>query len=381
MYKSLYIGFENDSIFKNDTYLIDNYSFFIQMSEHRLLIDKHVPRTFEEITFNHPVAEQLQNFAQAVDAPHIILQGAEGSGRRTFALLYLQTKYHLEHIKVRHQSIGIKTTNKMAELQMLYSDYHYQIDPSIHTVHDRLIIQTFIKNILQTKPYNAPYHTIIISNADKLTFEAQQSLRRTLEKSAKNCRFIFLVNQESTMIDPLMSRCVRFRLSSPTEQEICETLKKIVVAEKIAFLDEQIQQIAQYSKRNLLKAINTLQFLHLNDPTYLSKRSLIRFDTINTVDIYLSDLIECLIGIKDASGVLQIRERLYDLLVQCVDPVRLLKNIFEGLFEHVKKHAPEKGHKLVQILSKYENTLRQGSKPVYHIEGFCMSVIVLLNNV
>jgi len=41
---------------------------------------------------------------------------------------------------------------------------------------------------------DVPFKIVVIENTDSLTYEAQQSLRRTLETRAHNCRFIFLDN-------------------------------------------------------------------------------------------------------------------------------------------------------------------------------------------
>lgn len=146
---------------------------------------------------------------------------------------------------------------------MLYSDYHYQIDPSSYGVYDRLIIQGFIKDIIQVRPISRIlYHLIIVNNADKLTIEAQQSLRRTLEKNINTCRFIFLVDQESNLIEALTSRCIQIRLSAPTISEIMNVFNKISSFESNMgdiLNQEYLRQIAINANRNMAHALNHLQ--------------------------------------------------------------------------------------------------------------------------
>lgn len=353
------------------------------MTDCRLFVDKYSPNTFADIKFNHIAAKRLQACSRSNNIPHLIISGGNGSGRKTFANLYLKSKYHVDDLHVRCQTMEIKSANKSIELQLLYSDYHYQIDPSIHGVYDRIIVQGFIKDILQTKPCNVPYHSIIINNADHLTFEAQQSLRRTLEKNINNCRFIFIISQELTLIDSLVSRCVQIRLAAPTDCQILEVLEHICASERIIYEKKQLHQVATYSQRNLSKALNLLQYLYLKFPRMLVTVSAINFDDINMNDKYIHDLALKLISVKNPIDLLNLRTTLYDLLVQCVEPIKIMKSLFHTIFDYLGKSTmndrDDKKHQLVQILSKYENTLRQGSKPIYHIEAFCLDTVLLLN--
>lgn len=349
--------------------------------EHRLFIDKYRPHSFADIKFNFQAAEKFKACSKKVDFPHIIINGPKGSGKNTFANLYIKAKYNKEKILIKQQKFEIKHASKTIELQLLYSNYHYQIDPSVHGVYDRLIIQGFIKDILQAKPISViPYQIIIIENADRLTMEAQQSLRRTLEKHIDNCRFIFIINQESTLIEPLMSRCIQFRLSAPKLDEIECILQSICQMEKIQYNQTQLKQISFYCKRNLNNSINLLQYLSVCCPEQLHVDQIIEFKQIIEVDMYLYEIADLILTKKNLKTVLLVRPKIYDLLVHCVEPIDILKNLFYIILNYFESQAiDEKSkHQLVQILVKYENTLKQGSKPIYHIEGFIVSVINLL---
>ena len=351
--------------------------------EYQLFIDKYVPQSFDMVMFNHECAKKLVACSKAIDIPHMIIKGCVGTGRKTFATLYLKEKYHLNNIPTHNQRVEIKVTSKKISLLLLYSDYHYIIDPSVHGVYDRLIIQGFLKDILQTKPISiVPYHTIIIMNADKLTIEAQQSLRRTLEKNVGSCRFIFIIEQEKTLIEPLISRCIQMRLSSPTTSQITDVLKNMCVHEKISYNIEQIQHIAHYSDRNVTKAMNTLQYISSINPSMLISPRPIDFSQININDQYLEELYQHLINAKQPTDILDLRQNIYLLLVQCVEPVDIMKKLYLHMVQHIKENKKPNCmvFRLTNMLSKYENTLKQGSKPIYHIEGFVVSIAERLAN-
>jgi len=353
------------------------------MSDYRLYVDKYSPESFNDIKFNYIAAHKLVSCSKAINLPHLIIKGCEGSGRKTFANIYIKSKYNLEKIHIKYRTVEIKSGNKTIELQMLYSDYHYQIDPSTHGVYDRLIIQGFIKDIMQTRPIsNIPYHIVIINNADRLTHEAQQSLRRTLEKNVNNCRFIFIINQESSLIEALMSRCIQLRLAAPTNQQMEDILVHICSNEQILYNKKQLHQIIEFSNRNISKAINLLQYIHLECSDVLLSDIAIDFTNIDINDKYLFILSSELINAKTPQHLLEIRAIIQDLLVQCVEPIKILKNMFHYIFVHLEKmgSSDTKKHNLIYLLSKYENSLKQGSKPMYHLEGFAVSVANLLND-
>lgn len=351
----------------------------------KLFIDKYRPQTFKDILFNHNIAKQLIACAKSDDIPHMIIHGPNGSGRKTFAHLYVKEKYNRPNILMRKQKMDIKYASKNIEFNLIYSNYHHLIDPSTYGVYDRIITQGFFKNILQFPPIaGIKYRIIIVENADRLTHEAQQSLRRTLEKYVDTCRFIFLINQESILIDPLLSRCVQFRLSAPTKQTILNTLKNIANEENIKFINERLWDICKYSQRDINLAINTLQHISLYNPSCLTQKRPIEFRLFFDKDIYFDDIVELLWSSKkqkDLMVISEIREKLYDLLVHCIEPIDILKSLFHKSVEKFTQNKFDEQclYKLTEYLVKYEDTMKQCSKPIYHLEGFIVSVFRLIH--
>lgn len=353
------------------------------MTDHRLYIDKYQSQSFADVKFNQDVAQQLSSLAQNDNLPHLIIKGYEGSGRKMLVRLFIKTKYHVEILHIKPQNIEIKISNKKIKLQMLYSDYHYQIDPSLNGVYDRIIIQSFIKDILQTKPIDKiSYHIVVILNADRLTFEAQQSLRRTLEKTIGNSRFIFIINSNSSLIESLNSRCVQIRLASPTDEQIQTILESICQHENKPTDSKILNYIIKRSERNLTKAMNLLQHYHLLQSSTLNQSNLILLKKIDNIYQYVKELCYIILNAQDIHDIMEIRNRIYDLLVQCVDPLLVLKWIFKIIMSEFEQNkvSQQKKLQLIQIVNTVENNLHQCSKPIYHLENLSIEIILLNRN-
>jgi hypothetical protein len=79
------------------------------------------------------------------------------------------------------------------EATVLGSAYHIELNPSENGIYDRVVVQDVIKDIAQSQPLEVskdsrPFKVVILDEADLLTREAQQGLRRTMEKYMATCR-------------------------------------------------------------------------------------------------------------------------------------------------------------------------------------------------
>lgn len=107
-----------------------------------------------------------------------------------------------------------------------------------------------------------PFKIIILDEADSMTHAAQAALRRTMEKESRTTRFCLVCNYVSRIIEPITSRCTKFRFKSLGAEHIITRLKLICAAEAVAVEPELYQAVVDISGGDMRRAITMLQSCH-----------------------------------------------------------------------------------------------------------------------
>lgn len=104
-----------------------------------------------------------------------------------------------------------------------------------------------------------PYKIIVLDEADSMTQDAQSALRRTMETYSKITRFCLVCNYVTRIIDPLASRCSKFRFKSLDEGNAGKRLEDIARLEEVKLEDGVVNTLLRCSEGDLRKAITFLQ--------------------------------------------------------------------------------------------------------------------------
>ena len=104
-----------------------------------------------------------------------------------------------------------------------------------------------------------PYKIIILDEADSMTQDAQSALRRTMETYSKITRFCLICNYVTRIIDPLASRCSKFRFKALDQGNAKKRLEEIAEIENVKVEPGVIDTLIRCSEGDLRKAITFLQ--------------------------------------------------------------------------------------------------------------------------
>ena len=128
------------------------------------------------------------------------------------------------------------------------------------------VVREKIKKFAQRKISNnpdincPPIQICILDEADSMTIDAQAALRRIIEAYSSNTRFCIICNYIAKIIDPLASRCVKFRFSAIGHSAQKERLNMICKNENINVeSDKVLDALIEISEGDLRRSINTLQ--------------------------------------------------------------------------------------------------------------------------
>ncbi len=154
---------------------------------------------------------------------------------------------------------------------------------------------------LAKKPYNSKVITAVISEAQNLTLEAQNSLLKTLEEPNPTSQIILTTSSELSLLSTVSSRCRKIFLHSEEVQE--SKLPQIILAASISErLDlcerlnfeawtEYIRQILKktifrqdYSREYLIKLVKYLRFMQrINANKELANPKLTKYLTVVSI--------------------------------------------------------------------------------------------------
>jgi len=197
--------------------------------------EKYRPKSLAQMVDQKQIVERLASFAKSRNIPHCIFAGPPGTGKTTAALCLARDLY------------GDVFREHLMELNA--SD-----ERGINVV--RETVKTFAR--VRTLG-EIPFKILILDEADNMTRDAQQALRRTMERYTRTCRFILIANYSGKIIEPIQSRCAPFRFSYLPRQEQDLYLKRVASGENITLQEDGLNAIFDVCEGDLRKAINSLQ--------------------------------------------------------------------------------------------------------------------------
>jgi replication factor C subunit 2/4 len=228
-------------------------------------IEKYRPKELNDVIYQDEITLMIQNILnnttyQNCNIPHLIFYGLSGCGKTTVALI------------IAREIFKHKYNDRVLELNA-------SNERGIKVVREK--IKKFAKQAIDTndteKEKIPPIKLIILDEADAMTDDSQFALRRIIEMYSKTTRFILICNYITKIIEPLSSRCTKFRFKPINLEGLNVIVNKLAKKEKFKIDYNGIKSIYDYTKGDLRKAINIIQ-----QAKYLDSDN-ININTINEI--------------------------------------------------------------------------------------------------
>ena len=205
-------------------------------------IEKYRPQKLDDIMHQEEIKRMLKQTIKTGQLQHLLLYGPAGTGKTSTILAVARELYGPKYYK-----------NRTVELNA--SD-----ERGIGIVRNKIGRLAKTSNGKVDKNYpSPPYKIIILDEADAMTNEAQSALRKTMEDYSHITRFCFICNYINKIIEPIASRCVKFRFKPLTPYSMYKKLNSIAKCEKININEKCLNRIIHISDGDMRKAITLLQ--------------------------------------------------------------------------------------------------------------------------
>ena len=194
----------------------------------------------------------------------MLFYGPPGTGKTSTILALAKELYGPELMKSRVLELNASDERGISIVRQKVKDFARQqlsVAPNHNImVEDKSDSTGEVKTVRYRDKYPCPpFKIIVLDEADSMTQDAQSALRRTMETYSRMTRFCLVCNYVTRIIDPLASRCSKFRFKSLDQGNAVKRVSDIAQLENVALEDGVAEELVRVADGDLRKAITFLQ--------------------------------------------------------------------------------------------------------------------------
>ncbi|KAH8815119.1 P-loop containing nucleoside triphosphate hydrolase protein [Xylogone sp. PMI_703] len=209
-------------------------------------VEKYRPKSLNDVTAQDHTITVLQRTLQSSNLPHMLFYGPPGTGKTSTVLALAKELYGPELMKTRVLELNASDERGISIVREKVKDFaRMQLSQPTAAYREKYPCP--------------PYKIIILDEADSMTQDAQSALRRTMETYSKITRFCLICNYVTRIIDPLASRCSKFRFKSLDQGNATKRVEEIALKEGVKLENGVSDTLIKCADGDLRKAITFLQ--------------------------------------------------------------------------------------------------------------------------
>ncbi|KAF5365725.1 hypothetical protein D9758_003133 [Tetrapyrgos nigripes] len=213
-------------------------------------VEKYRPKTIDDVSAQEHTVAVLRKTLSSTNLPHMLFYGPPGTGKTSTILALARQLFGPDNFKNRVLELNASDERGISIVREKVKNFARQTPRA----------QTVASN---GKEYPCPpYKIIILDEADSMTQDAQGALRRIMETYAKITRFCLVCNYVTRIIEPLASRCSKFRFTPLDNSSSSSRLFHIASEENIDVNSHVVDALIDVSSGDLRRAITYLQSAH-----------------------------------------------------------------------------------------------------------------------
>lgn len=193
----------------------------------------------------------------------MLFYGPPGTGKTSTILALAKQLYGPELIKSRVLELNASDERGISIVRQKVKDFARQqlsSAPTYNVMTEDKDSPDDTKMVRYRDKYPCPpFKIIVLDEADSMTQDAQSALRRTMETYSKMTRFCLVCNYVTRIIDPLASRCSKFRFKSLDQGNAVKRVDDIARLEGVSLDAGVSEELVRVADGDLRKAITFLQ--------------------------------------------------------------------------------------------------------------------------
>lgn len=206
-----------------------------KQSDEFIWAEKYRPTSVDACILPKSIKSEISTFIKDNQIPHFLFSGTAGVGKT---------------------SIG-KAIAAQLDADLLY------INASSETGIDT--VRTKVIQFASTASFDGNLKIVLLDECDRLSDNAQDALKATMEEFSMSTRFILTSNKKHKIIDPIKSRCTQVDFKVPEDEKrdlLAQMMKRcatILKQESIEYDAKSLVALVQQFFPDFRKTLNELQ--------------------------------------------------------------------------------------------------------------------------